>query len=408
MRRSRCGCGARLTARHSGAQPALTSTAPRARGFADVLATAREIAGNHIVVSMTLVAGTTSLLVGNAYQAQMPEFAADLGHGDVGVYYSMLLAANAAGALTAGIMLETWGLMQGRPRLAFMLVILWCLCIRGFAVSRIYLLSSLLLFVAGFLNLAFSTMSQTLVQLHAPNAIRGRVLGLYNMASNGMRAFSGVTVGMARKPGRRPLVAGPERAGAARGHARPVRFRSSALRRAAGRVKLLPPLPKSGKVASIHYHPPACHLREFRMFSKINHVAIVSENYAQLAQFYQAVFGMTTSDKTRPGRAVTVRDGYVGLNINPRRAGRSAGLDHFGIQVEDCETVFDRMRKKYPTVKWLKRPVDPPVRRHHHPRSRRQHVRHLAEGHDEPHVGLCRERRQDQCRATSITWRCAR
>ena len=45
---------------------------------------------------------------------------------------------------------------------------------------------------------------------------------------------------------------------------------------------------------------------------------------------------MKTSDKTRPGRAVTVGDGYVGLNINPRRAGRSAGLDHFGIQVEDC------------------------------------------------------------------------
>ena len=66
------------------------------------------------------------------------------------------------------------------------------------------------------------------------------------------------------------------------------------------------------------------------MLSKINHVAIVSEDYAQLAQFYIAAFGMKTSDKTRPGRAVTVRDGYVGLNINPRRAGRSAGLDHFG------------------------------------------------------------------------------
>ena len=59
------------------------------------------------------------------------------------------------------------------------------------------------------------------------------------------------------------------------------------------------------------------------MFSKINHVAIVSDNYAQLAQFYEAVFGMTTSAKTRPGRAVTVGDGYVGLNINPRRACRS-------------------------------------------------------------------------------------
>jgi len=32
------------------------------------------------------------------------------------------------------------------------------------------------------------------------------------------------------------------------------------------------------------------------MFSKINHVAIVSENYAKSALFYQAVFGMRTSD----------------------------------------------------------------------------------------------------------------
>ena len=96
------------------------------------------------------------------------------------------------------------------------------------------------------------------------------------------------------------------------------------------------------------------------MFSKINHVAIVSDNYAQLAQFYEAVFGMRTSAKTRPGRAVTVGDGYVGLNINPRRAGRSAGLDHFGIQVDDCETVFGRMRAKYPSVKWLKRPSNRP------------------------------------------------
>ena len=56
------------------------------------------------------------------------------------------------------------------------------------------------------------------------------------------------------------------------------------------------------------------------MFSKINHIAIVSENYAKSALFYQAVFGMRTSDKTQTSRAQTVGDGYVGLNINPRRA----------------------------------------------------------------------------------------
>ena len=78
------------------------------------------------------------------------------------------------------------------------------------------------------------------------------------------------------------------------------------------------------------------------MFAKLNHVAIVSENYARLSKYYEAMFGVTTSAKTRPARAVTVRDGYVGLNINPRRAGRS---DHFGIEVEDVETAFDRLRK---------------------------------------------------------------
>ena len=96
------------------------------------------------------------------------------------------------------------------------------------------------------------------------------------------------------------------------------------------------------------------------MLAKINHVAIVSDNYAQLAQFYEAAFGMRTSAKTRPGRAVTVGDGYVGLNINPRRAGRSAGLDHFGIEVDDAEEAFARIAKHYPSVKWLKRPSTRP------------------------------------------------
>jgi hypothetical protein len=52
------------------------------------------------------------------------------------------------------------------------------------------------LFAGGFLNLTFGSMTQTLVQLHAPQHIRGRVIGLYNMSYHGLRSFSGVTVGM--------------------------------------------------------------------------------------------------------------------------------------------------------------------------------------------------------------------
>jgi len=39
-------------------------------------------------------------------------------------------------------------------------------------------------------------MSQTLVQLHAPAHLRGRLIGLYNTANDGLRAFSGITVGV--------------------------------------------------------------------------------------------------------------------------------------------------------------------------------------------------------------------
>lgn len=39
-------------------------------------------------------------------------------------------------------------------------------------------------------------MARTLVQLRAPAHIRGRVIGLYQMGALGMRAFSGVTIGV--------------------------------------------------------------------------------------------------------------------------------------------------------------------------------------------------------------------
>ncbi len=166
------------------------------RGLADIVLTIREVAGNRTIVSMVILGGLSSLMVGNSYQAQMPEFAHDLGHGDAGVFYSMLLAADAAGAFLAGMALESRGLLPPRPRTAFILAMLWCCALAGFAATRVYPLALLLLFTAGFLELSFNAMAQTLVQLDAPALIRGRVIGLFTMASYGLRAFSGVTVGI--------------------------------------------------------------------------------------------------------------------------------------------------------------------------------------------------------------------
>jgi len=175
------------------------ASAPRphgARSLADILATAKEISGNRTIVSMILLSGCASLIVANAYQAQMPEFGRDLGHGDPGASYSTLLAADAAGALTGGVVLESRG-MQANPRTAFIFAMLWCVAIGGFALVHSYPLALMLLFCAGFLELSFYSMAQALIQLHAPAPIRGRVIGLYSMAALGLRAFSGITVGIA-------------------------------------------------------------------------------------------------------------------------------------------------------------------------------------------------------------------
>src|SRR5262249_49484838 len=166
------------------------------KGLADILATLRGVARNRTLASMTLLAGLTSLFIGNGYQPQMPEFANDLGHGDADLSYSMLLAADAAGALSAGLILKSRGLLQAKPRTAFILAMLWCAAIAGFAVCTIYPLALALLFAVGFLELAFNAMAQTLVQLRAADSERGRVIGLYILSALGMRAFSGVTIGI--------------------------------------------------------------------------------------------------------------------------------------------------------------------------------------------------------------------
>ncbi len=97
------------------------------------------------------------------------------------------------------------------------------------------------------------------------------------------------------------------------------------------------------------------------MFAKINHMAMVSPIYPMLAKFYEAYFGLKPSGKTsRPLNAVTVGDGYVGLNINPQRDGYVAGIDHFGMVVDDLDTVMERARAKFPSANIVKRPSTRP------------------------------------------------
>jgi MFS family permease len=178
-----------------GRDDAKAGRAPRL-SFSSAIQLMRETSANRTIFSMILLGGATSLLVGNAFQAQMPEFAHDFGHTKQDLSYSVLLSASAAGAVVGGLLLEGRGWLKANPRNAAICSILWCMTIIGFATSSNYYLSVGLLFAAGLLNLAFLSMAQTLVQLQAPTQLRGRLIGLFNTSNNGLRAFSGVTVGV--------------------------------------------------------------------------------------------------------------------------------------------------------------------------------------------------------------------
>jgi len=166
------------------------------KSFVDVVAAIKEISTVPVVFSMTMLAGVAAMIVGNAHQAQMPEFAYDFGFSDTSIRYAILLAAAATGAFTAGVVLESKSLLPAKVNTAFVLALIWCLAIGGFAVTTNYYLAVALLFFAGFVDLAFNAMTRTLAQIHAPPDLRGRAIGLYNVGSLGMRTFSGITVGI--------------------------------------------------------------------------------------------------------------------------------------------------------------------------------------------------------------------
>ena len=104
------------------------------------------------------------------------------------------------------------------------------------------------------------------------------------------------------------------------------------------------------------------------MRSKIQHFAIVSENFVRETRFYEAVLGMKRS---KPGSAeeekavkanygLSISDGYVGMTVIGRKPGYVPGLHHFGIDVDDVEEACARIKEKYPAITVLKRPSNRP------------------------------------------------
>lgn len=173
------------------------AAAPRVRlRPREALAEFARLRHNVSLLSMIVLSGATSLLIGVALAPLMPDFAERLGQGNAGLAYSLLMAATAGGAVLGGVLLESSKRFQPTIRVAMTATLLYGVTVVVFALSHNYALSLLALLVGGMVNLVSSSSAQTIVQLVAPPTERGRVIGLYGMASMGLRAGSGITIGV--------------------------------------------------------------------------------------------------------------------------------------------------------------------------------------------------------------------
>jgi len=155
-----------------------------------------EVRSEPRIIRMIVLAGATSFFVGTAFQAQMPEYAHHHGSEEADVWYSVLFAANAAGAVIGAIILESVASLQGGVRGAIVCAAIWGVVMAIFPFVHGYAAAVALLVLAGIFNIAFSSMAQAVVQILAPPGLRGRVVGLFNTSMMGLRAGSGLTVGV--------------------------------------------------------------------------------------------------------------------------------------------------------------------------------------------------------------------
>jgi predicted MFS family arabinose efflux permease len=172
--------------------------APSTRGFGlrEAVTIFREARADRRVVTMIVLAGVTSFFVGSGFQPQMPEYAHDLGAEQADVWYSVLLAGNAAGALLGVLLLESLNVLRPSARAAIACAAGWAAAMTLFSAAPNYAVAVALLVLAGMLNVAFTSMAQTLVQVLAPPRLRGRMVGLFNASLLGLRVGSGVTIGV--------------------------------------------------------------------------------------------------------------------------------------------------------------------------------------------------------------------
>jgi MFS family permease len=130
------------------------------------------------------VLGFASTFLGNPVLTFLPLFTQNVFHGGVN-QYTYLMAAAGAGAVTGALVVAWLGKFRHMGRTLLIIQLLFGLLVALFALTRVFWLNAVLLFATGACMVMVFSMLSSLVQLNAPNEMRGRVMSIYMVAFRG-------------------------------------------------------------------------------------------------------------------------------------------------------------------------------------------------------------------------------
>ncbi len=135
----------------------------------------------------------------------LPVFAQDVFHGGPNLY-TIFLVCSGLGSILGALTVAWLGKHKHMGLLVLLMLLGLGLLIGGFALSHNFVLSCVLIFLSGAMLLAVFTSISSLVQLIAPDNMRGRVISVYNVAFRGGMPVGSLVVGALVKQFTAPVV----------------------------------------------------------------------------------------------------------------------------------------------------------------------------------------------------------
>ena len=141
------------------------------------------------------ILGFSTTFLGSPILTFLPVFAQSVFKGDVNTY-TQLMACAGAGAVTGALVVAWLGKFPHMGRVALLFQLAYALFIVVFAHTRVLLLNDLILFAAGASMMMVGSLLSSLVQLNAPNEMRGRVMSIYMVSFRGGMPLGSLVAGL--------------------------------------------------------------------------------------------------------------------------------------------------------------------------------------------------------------------